>query len=124
MSEFYEQEKDMQKPTDFLHAEIEADGSLSLCGEGEEHEEERLIKTINEERPRVLLAEPIKKEFVTKSPTEHLKEFMKPELLEELEEILEEHKEIFSKSKTDIGLAEGVEHDIELYQEQNLSGMR
>ena len=55
-----------------------------------------------------------KKEFLTRPKIDHLEENMNVKQWKQLNEVLEKHEGIFSKSPSDIGCTDLIEHDIEL----------
>ena len=113
--EYMEPPGDQDAP--ILHVKVAVDGTAIQMTHREFDETKSVITSLHNSEPPITIQSKKPTQFVTKPPTEHLKEFMGEEHQEELRALLEEYKEIFSKDKTDIGCAVGVEHDIELLPE-------
>ena len=94
--------------------EMDEQGRPTLARPGDEAEIKSAREELHGVQPTWTLPPEEKKTFVTRPPTEHLTEIIKPEVMDGLNEILEEHADLFSKNKSDIGLVQGTEHDIEI----------
>ena len=52
--------------------------------------------------------------FVTRPRIEHLRRTLSDDTMHKLENLLDEHEDVFSKDKTDVGRTSGVQHEIRL----------
>ena len=102
-------------PREKVVMEIGVSGYVTNISRVEAQEQSIGSTGATSELPVKVAGEEVKK-FPTRPKTEHLKELLEPEVMKELDEVLDDNEDLFMRCKTDIGNAKGFFHDIEILE--------